>query len=81
LLEKGYIRPSSPPWGAPVIFVSRKDGTQRMCMYYHALSEVTIENKYLLPKIDGLFDQLHGAHVFSKFDLQIRIGSVEDTRM
>jgi hypothetical protein len=52
-----------------------------MCMYYHALSEVTIENKYLLPKIDGLFDQLHGAHVFSKFDLQIRIGSVEDTRM
>jgi hypothetical protein len=50
-------------------------------VYYHALTEVTIENKYLLPRIDDLFDQLHGAHVFSKIDLQIRIGSAEDTRM
>jgi hypothetical protein len=46
LLEKGYIRPSSPPWRAPVIFIPRKDGTQQMCMYCHALNEVTIENKH-----------------------------------
>jgi hypothetical protein len=64
-----------------MIFVSVKDGTQRMCVYYYALTEVTIENKYLLPRIDGLFDQLHGADVFSKIDLQIRIGSAEDMRM
>jgi hypothetical protein len=70
LLKKGYIRPSSPPWGAPVIFVLKKDGTQWMCVYYCALTVVTVENRYLLPRIDGLFDQLHGAHVFSKIDLQ-----------
>jgi hypothetical protein len=46
LLEKGYIRPSSPPWGAPVIFIPRKGGTQQMCGYCHALNEVTIENKH-----------------------------------
>jgi hypothetical protein len=46
LLEKGYIRPSSTPWGAPVIFIPRKDGTQQMCVYYHALNEVTVENKH-----------------------------------
>jgi hypothetical protein len=46
LIEKGYIRPSSPPWGAPMIFIPKKDGTQQMCMYYCALNEVTIENKY-----------------------------------
>jgi hypothetical protein len=46
LLDKGYICPSSPPWGAPVIFLSKKDGTQQMCVYYHALNEVTIKNKY-----------------------------------
>jgi hypothetical protein len=46
LLEKGYIHPSSPPWGAPVIFIPRKDGTQQMCVYCHALNEVTIENKH-----------------------------------
>jgi hypothetical protein len=70
LLEKGFIRPSSSPWGAPVIFVPNKDGTQRLCMDYHALNEVTIKNKYLLPRIDDLIDQLHGACVFSKIDLQ-----------
>jgi hypothetical protein len=69
LLEKGYIRPSSSPWGAPVIFVLKKDGTQRMCVDYHALNEVTIKNKYLLPRIDDLFNQLCGACVFSKIDL------------
>jgi hypothetical protein len=49
LLEKVFIRPSSSPWGPPVIFVSKKDGTQRLCMDYHALNEVTIKNKYPLP--------------------------------
>jgi hypothetical protein len=69
LLEKGFIRPSSSPWGAPMIFVPEKDGTQRLCVDYRALNEVTIKNKYLLPRIDDLFDQLCGTCVFSKFDL------------
>nr|AAM01007.1 Putative retroelement [Oryza sativa Japonica Group] len=70
LLQKGYIRPSSSPWGAPVIFVEKKDHTQRMCVDYRALNNVTIKNKYLLPRIDDLFDQLKGATVFSKIDLR-----------
>jgi hypothetical protein len=70
-LEKGYIRPSSPPSGAHVNFVPKKDGTQRMCVYYRALNEVTIENKHPLPRIDDLFDQLCGVCVFSKIDLQL----------
>ncbi|XP_066162190.1 uncharacterized protein [Oryza sativa Japonica Group] len=70
LLQKGYIRPSSSPWGAPVIFVEKKDHTQRMCMDYRALNDVTIKNKYPLPRIDDLFDQLKGATVFSKIDLR-----------
>jgi hypothetical protein len=61
LLEKGFIHPSSSPWGAPVIFVSKKDGTQRLCMNYRALNELTIKNMYPLPRIDDLFDQLRGA--------------------
>jgi hypothetical protein len=69
LLDKGYIRPSASQWGAPVIFVLKKDGTQRMCVDYHSLNDVTIKNKYLLPRIDDLFDQLKGACVFSKIDL------------
>jgi hypothetical protein len=69
LLEKGFICPSSSPWGAPVIFVPKKDGTQRLCMDYRALNEVTIKNKYPLPRIDDLFDQLHGVCLFSKIDL------------
>jgi hypothetical protein len=69
LLEKGFIHPSSSPWGAPVIFVPKKDGTQRLCVDYRALNEVTVKNKYPLPKIDDLFDQLRGACVFSKIDL------------
>jgi hypothetical protein len=71
LLEKGFIRPSSSYWGAPVIFVPKKDGTQRLCVDYYALNEVTIKNKYLQPRIDDLFDQLRGACVFSKIDLQL----------
>jgi hypothetical protein len=70
LQEKGYIRPSSSPWGAPVIFVLKKDGTQMMCMDYRALSEVIVKNKCSLPRIDDLFDQVRGACVFSKFDLR-----------
>jgi hypothetical protein len=70
LLETGFIHPSSSPWGAPVIFVSKKDGTQRLCVDYRALNEVTIKNKYPLPRIDDLFDQLRGACVFSKINLR-----------
>jgi hypothetical protein len=78
LLEKGFIRPSSSPWGCPAIFVKKKDQTLWMCVDYRPLYEVTIKNKYPLPRIDILFDQLTRARVFSKIDLrsgyhQIRI--------
>jgi hypothetical protein len=69
LLDKGYIHPSASPWGAPVIFVPKKDGTQRMCVDYPSLNEVTIKNKYPLPRIDDLFYQLKGACVFLNIDL------------
>jgi hypothetical protein len=70
LLDKGFIRPSSSPWGCPAIFVKKKDQTLRMCVDYRPLNEVTIKNKYPLPRIDILFDQLTGARVFSKIDLR-----------
>jgi hypothetical protein len=70
LLEKGFIRPSSSPWGCPAIFVKKKDQTLRMCVDYRPLNEVTIKNKYPLPRIDILFDQLTEARVFSKIDLR-----------
>jgi hypothetical protein len=70
LLDNGYIRPSASPRGAPIIFVPKKDDTQRMCVDYRSLNEVTIKNKYPLPRIDDLFDQLKGACVFSKIDLR-----------
>jgi hypothetical protein len=70
LLEKGFIRPSSSPWGAPILFVNKKDGSRRMCVNYRNLNEVTIKNKYLLPRIEDLFDQMRGAKVFSKIDLR-----------
>src|SRR3954465_12445423 len=70
LQAKGFIRPSSSPWGAPVLFVEKKDGTLRMCVDYRSLNEVTIKNKYPLPVINDLFDQLEGACVFSKIDLR-----------
>jgi hypothetical protein len=70
LLEKGFIRPSSSPWGCPAIFVKKKDQTLRMCVDYRPLNEVTIKNKYPLPRIDILFDQRTGARVFSKIDLR-----------
>jgi hypothetical protein len=70
LSEKGYIRPSTSPWAAPVLFMEKKDGTKRMCIDYRALNEVAIKNKYPLPRIEDLFDQLRGASVFSKIDLR-----------
>jgi hypothetical protein len=70
LQDKSFIHPSSSSWGAPVISVNKKDGGQRMCVDYRSLNEVTIKNKYPLPRIDDLFDQLRGACVFSKIDLR-----------
>jgi hypothetical protein len=70
LLDKGYIRPSASPWGAPIICMPKKDGTQRMCVDYHSLNKVTIMNKYPLSRIDDLFDQLKGVCVFSKIDIR-----------
>jgi hypothetical protein len=70
LLEKGFIHPNSSPWEAPVIFVLKNDGTQRLCVDYRALNEVTVKNKYPHTRIDDLFDQLHGACVFSNIDLR-----------
>jgi hypothetical protein len=70
LLEKGFIHPSSSPWGALVLFVSKKDGSRRMCVDYRSLNEVTIKNKYPLPRIEDLFDQMKGAKIFSKIDLR-----------
>jgi hypothetical protein len=70
LQSKGFIRPSSSPWGAPVLFVEKKDGTQQMCVNYRSLNEVIIKNKYPLPRIEDLFDQMVGASVFSKIDLR-----------
>jgi hypothetical protein len=71
LLEKGFIFPSSSPWGALVLFVNKKDGSRRMCVDYRSLNEVTIKNKYMLPRIEDLFDQMRGAKVFSKIDLRL----------
>jgi hypothetical protein len=70
LQSKGFIRPSSSPWGAPVLFVEKKDGTQRMCVDYRSLNEVTIKNKYPLSRIEDLFDQMKGVSVFSKIDFK-----------
>ena len=58
LLDRGFIRPSVSPWGAPVLFVKKKDGTLRLCIDYRMLNQITIKNKYPLPRIDDLFDQL-----------------------
>ena len=70
LLEKGFIRPSTSPWGAPVLFVKKKDGSFRMCIDYRELNKLTIKNRYPLPRIDDLFDQLQGSSYFSKIDLR-----------
>ncbi|KAJ9561504.1 LOW QUALITY PROTEIN: hypothetical protein OSB04_006664 [Centaurea solstitialis] len=78
LLDKGFIQPSSSPWGAPVLFVKKKDGSLRMCIDYRELNKLTIKNRYPLPRIDDLFDQLQGASFFSKIDL--RSGYHQSTR-
>ncbi|XP_022146110.1 uncharacterized protein LOC111015405 [Momordica charantia] len=70
LLDKGFIRLSVFPWGAPVLFVKKKDGSMRLCVDYRDLNKVTIKNRFPLPRIDDLFDQLKGARVFSKIDLR-----------
>ena len=80
LLDKGFIRPSVLPWGALVLFVKKKDGSMRLCIDYRELNKVTIRNKYPLPRINDLFDQLRGACVFSKIDFfsryhQLRVKS------
>jgi hypothetical protein len=82
LQQKGYIHPSSSPRGAPVLFITKKDGSMRMCIDYRSLNEATIKNKYPLRRIDDLFDQLQGAKYFSKIDLrsgyhQLRIKEVD----
>ncbi|GJU20680.1 putative reverse transcriptase domain-containing protein [Tanacetum coccineum] len=70
IFEKGFIRPNSSPWGAPVLFVKKKDGSFRMCIDYHELNKLTVKNRYPLPRIDDLFDQLQGSSVYSKIDLR-----------
>ncbi|GJX45967.1 putative reverse transcriptase domain-containing protein, partial [Tanacetum coccineum] len=70
LIEKGFIRPSSSPWGAPVLFVKKKDRSFRMCIDYRELNKLTVKNRYTLPRIDNLFDQLQGSSIYSKIDLR-----------
>jgi hypothetical protein len=69
LLERGFIRPSTSPFGAPILFVPKKDGGWRLCIDYRALNRVTVRNQHPLPRIDEMFEQLHGSVVFSKLDL------------
>ena len=71
LLSKGFVKTNTSPWGAPVLFVKKKDGSLHLCIDYRQLNKVTIRNQYPLPRIDDLFDQLQGAKVFSKTDLQL----------
>ncbi|GKA56180.1 putative reverse transcriptase domain-containing protein, partial [Tanacetum coccineum] len=70
LSDRGFIRPSSSPWGAPVLFVKKKDGSFRMCIDYRELNKLTVKNRYPLPRIDDLFDQLQGSRVYSKIDMR-----------
>ena len=82
LLDKGFIRQSTSPWGAPVLFAKKKDKTLRLCIDYRKLNKVTIKNRYPLPRIDDLFDQLRGARVYTKIDLhtgyhQLRVREID----
>ena len=75
LLENDFIRPSTSPWRAPVLFVKKMDGSLRMCIDYRQLNKVTEKNRYPLPRIDDLFDQLQGAKCFFKNRLAVRLSS------
>nr|GEW50170.1 putative reverse transcriptase domain-containing protein [Tanacetum cinerariifolium] len=89
LADRGFIRPSTSPWGAPVLFVKKKDGSFRMCIDYHELNKLTVMNRYPLLRIDDLFDQLQGSSVYSKIDLRsgyhqlrkLRLPTLNDTKM
>ena len=70
LIEKGYIRPSVSPWGALILFIKKKDGTMQMCIDYRQLNKMTMKNRYPLPRIDDLFDQVGGAKIFSNIDIR-----------
>jgi hypothetical protein len=70
ILKKGYINPSLSPWGAPVFFMRKKDGTLRLCIDFGKLNKVTVKNKYHFPRINYLFDQLRGVNIFSNIDLR-----------
>nr|GEY11522.1 retrotransposon protein, putative, Ty3-gypsy subclass [Tanacetum cinerariifolium] len=70
LADRGFIRLSTSPWGAPVLFVKNKDGSFRMCIDYRELNKLTVKNRYPLPRIDDLFDQLQGSSIYSKIDLR-----------
>nr|GFD00857.1 retrotransposon protein, putative, Ty3-gypsy subclass [Tanacetum cinerariifolium] len=80
LSDKGFIRPSSSPWGAPVLFVKKKDGSFRMCIDYQELNKLTVRNRYPLPRIDDLFDQLQGSSVYSKIDLRSGYHQLRDEK-
>ncbi|MCO5597731.1 hypothetical protein L7F22_051812 [Adiantum nelumboides] len=77
LLEQGFIRPSVSPWGAPILFQKKKDGTFRLCIDYQGLNQCTVKNKYPLPRIDELFDRLSGAQYFSKIDLRSQFCQIQ----
>nr|GEZ62969.1 putative reverse transcriptase domain-containing protein [Tanacetum cinerariifolium] len=70
LSDRGFIQPSTLPWGSPVLFVKKKNGSFRMCIYYRELNKLTVKNRYPLPRIDDLFDQLQGSSIYSKIDLR-----------
>ena len=85
LLDKGFIRPSTSPWSAPVLFVKKKDKTLGLCIDYRQLNRITIKNRYPLPRIDDLFEQLRGTRVYSKIDLrmgyhQLRVGDTDNPK-
>ncbi|GJY48272.1 putative reverse transcriptase domain-containing protein [Tanacetum coccineum] len=80
LSDKGFIRPSSSPWGAPVLFVKKKDGSFRMCIDYRELNKLTVKNRYPLPRIDDLFDQLQGSSIYSKIDPRLGYHQLRDEK-
>ncbi|GJY75090.1 putative reverse transcriptase domain-containing protein, partial [Tanacetum coccineum] len=80
LLERGFIQPSVSPWGMPVLFV-KKDGSMRLCVDYRELNHITVRNRYPLPRINDLFDQLHGAKFFSKIDLRLTNGEEHEDHL